>query len=288
MENIINILIRSFPFILFIILELITLQIIRSSSDYHRSMFLNKSDYILGSVAYQIQKVNDYFDLDNKNKKIAQENAILLKEIIDLRKKVTFNLKIQDSTLINLPIQQYHIIGAKIIHSSVSKSRNYIILDKGTKDGVNTRMGVVSPSGPVGFVVEASEHYSCVMSILNKDANLSVRVKDDKSIGILRWTGGDIRVAALEELPRHIKLKKGQIIETSGFSSYFPEGISVGRVLDIQEDNSSNQNKITVLFNEDLSKLQYVYVLSKPLDHELDKIMLLKDSLQNKIDTDAP
>ncbi|MFY7860832.1 MAG: rod shape-determining protein MreC, partial [Chitinophagales bacterium] len=87
----------------------------------------------------------------------------------------------------------------------------------------------------------------------------------------LKWTGGDIRLASLDEIPRHIKLKQGDKIVTSGFSSYFPEGIPIGQVLNQKEDASNFANIKIQLYN-DFSNLDYVYLINNTRQDEIQAI----------------
>ena len=110
------------------------------------------------------------------------------------------------------------------------------------------------------------------MSILNKDNNVSVRNKSTLNIGQLRWKGGDIMIAELEEIPKHIKLKKGEIIETSGYSSYYPAGLPVGVVEKYSEDSKSNFANIKVRLYNDFTNLRHVYLIENIERPEIRKL----------------
>jgi rod shape-determining protein MreC len=66
---------------------------------------------------------------------------------------------------------------AKVIRNSVNQSANYIYLDKGASMGIKEQMGVISAKGIVGQVVKVTDHYSAVMSILNRNFRVSAKAE---------------------------------------------------------------------------------------------------------------
>ncbi len=267
MGNIVKILLRIFPFLFFVFLEIIASYILFKNNEYYSAGIVNKSNYFIGSFYDKIANTKNYFNLRSINDSLAKENAKLLQDIYNLPIKNEFQNF--DSLTNKGIINQYSLAEARVVSNTISNTRNYLIINKGRAQGIEIDMGVIGPKGPVGVVVQVSENYACVMSFLNKDANISVRVRSTKQIGVLKWQGPDIRIASLEDIPKHVKLKKGEIIETSGFSTFYPEGIVVGKVLNQVEDNESNFAEINVLLNTDFSKLEYVYVIKNNQYKEL-------------------
>jgi rod shape-determining protein MreC len=208
-----------------------------------------------------------------QNEALAMENAKLRQELY--RTSALLNAKIDDSILGLYPVQlpnSARVVHGKIVSNTVSQLRNFLIVNKGSKDGIKKDMSVISGKGPVGVVIDVSENFCSIMSILNKDNNVSVRNKSTLNIGQLRWKGGDIMVAELEEIPKHIKLKKGEIIETSGHSSYYPAGLPVGVVEKYSEDSKSNFANIKVRLYNDFTNLRYVYLIENIERPEIRKL----------------
>ena len=129
------------------------------------------------------------------------------------------------------------MIPAKVVSNSVNRRNNLITIDKGTADGVNTDMGVACGNGIVGVVYLAGEHYSVVIPVLNDKSRISVTIRNQDYFGYLTWDGGNPLVAYVEDMPRHAKFKKGDWVETSGYSAIFPSGISVGKIIGIYDSD---------------------------------------------------
>lgn len=270
MGNILLVFQRAFPFIVFIILQVIAFQIIYHYNDYHQSNIINRANYISANVNQKLSSVNNFFNMPAQNESLNKENARLREEIFRLSQLVN---GYRDDSLSQIKFAsippEIRVIGGKVVSNTLSQLRNYIIVNKGSKDGIHEGMGAISQYGPVGKVISVSENFCCIMSILNKDNNVSVRNRSSKNIGQLRWKGGEIIFANLEEIPKHIKFKKGEIIETSGHSNYFPQGLPVGVVESYLEDKKSNFASVKVRLYNDFSKLNYVYLIENSKRAEL-------------------
>jgi rod shape-determining protein MreC len=281
MGNIFTILFRVFPFAVFIILEIISFYVISNYNDYYKSNIISRSNSIVGGFYAQISEYNNYFSLKDHNDRLVAENAGLKNDLFTAHSFLSSSNK-DTAGNIRLPNQNgnFQVIPAKLINNSISNLRNYIILDKGKNDGVTIDMAAISDKGPIGIVIDVTDKYCCLMSFVNKDATISARVKSTQHVGQLKWGGGDTRLAILDEIPKHIKLKKGDEIITSGFSSYYPEGIPIGRVLEQKEDKLNNFANIKVAIYNDFSNLKYVYLLKNNSQAEIKEI---EDKLKKQI-----
>lgn len=273
MGNVIVIFQRVFPFLVFILLQLAALYIISRYNDYHHSKMISRSNYLAANINEKVANLTSFINMPLQNEALAMENAKLRQELYMTSARL--NAKIDDSILGLYPFQlpnSTRVVHGKIVSNTVSQLRNFLIVNKGSKDGIKKDMSVISGKGPVGVVIDVSENFCSIMSILNKDNNVSVRNKSTLNIGQLRWKGGDIMVAELEEIPKHIKLKKGEIIETSGYSSYYPAGLPVGVVEEYSEDSKSNFANIKVRLYNDFTNLRYVYLIENIERPEIRKL----------------
>jgi len=273
MGNVIVIFQRVFPFLVFILLQVAALYIISRYNDYHHSNMISRSNYLAANINEKVANVTSLINMPLQNEALAMENAKLRQELY--KTSARLNAKIDDSILGLYPVQlpnSARVVHGKIVSNTVSQLRNFLIVNKGSKDGIKKDMSVISGKGPVGVVIDVSENFCSIMSILNKDNNVSVRNKSTLNVGQLRWKGGDIMVAQLEEIPKHIKLKKGEIIETSGYSSYYPAGLPVGVVEEYSEDSESNFANIKVRLYNDFTNLRYVYLIENIERPEIRKL----------------
>jgi rod shape-determining protein MreC len=123
-------------------------------------------------------------------------------------------------------------------------------------------MGVVCGGGLVGVVYLASAHYAVVIPVLNNRSRISCSVRGSGYFGYLSWQGGDPSVAYVEDIPRHAKLRRGDWLETSGFSSIFPHGVTVGRIEQAFNSADGLSYKLKIRLSTDFSCVRDVFVIS--------------------------
>ena len=131
------------------------------------------------------------------------------------------------------------------MNNSVSLQNNYLTIHRGERQGVRKDMGVISPQGIVGMVVNTSENFSVVMTMLNRQSSVSAKVKKSGEIGKVLWDGKSPDYVTMENIPKSVKLEKGDSVVTSGYSLSFPPGILIGTVNEIIDDKTSNFYSIT-------------------------------------------
>jgi rod shape-determining protein MreC len=261
---------RYYFSLLFIVLEIISIGFVFTNNYYHEAGYFNSSNRISGAVYSTYSGVTSYFNLQNVNHQLADENAQLL-NLASQIKDTAIHKKILAANPFG---QQYHFIPAEVIDNSTNLPNNYLTLHAGLEDGIEEGMGIVSPLGIVGIAVKVSTHYSVVMSLLHQKTLVSAMFKKSGTFGTLAWGDNkDYRFATLNQIPMSEKVKPGDTIVTSGFSNTFPKGIMVGTVDNFKAVPELYFYTIRVKLSTDFKNLRYVYAVS-----DISKIE--KDSLQ--------
>ena len=269
MRNFFNFLLRQHFFFLFLILEVISFILIVQNNFYQRSSFINTTNNVSGNILTSMNNISDYFSLKEANRSISEENARLLTESKKYYSKVDNRIYFNNDTIFK---QQYEFASAKIIRNSTTKRNNFLTLDKGSTQGIEPGMGVMTSNGVVGIVKEVSPNFSSVISVLNKESKISAKVKKDGQIGTVTWKGGDYRFGQLIDIPTHVKLTPGDTIITSGFSNSFPEGIMIGTIVNYRIEKGDNFYTITIKFSTDFNSISYAYIVKNIMKNELDKL----------------
>lgn len=264
MKNLINFLIQYSIVFLFLFLEVISFALIVKNQEYQKSVFLSSSNSIV-SVMYQwSNSVVEFFKLSAANENLSEENTALKNQIIDLQNKLqVLQPKNGDSIRFDIPPEmEYRFISAKVINSSTNKLQNYITLNKGSDDGVQMDMGVISEEGVVGIVKTVSRRFSVVIPVLNPKIEISCKFKRSNYSGSLHWDGEDYRYSNLTDIARHVELALGDTLVTSGLTSTFPAGIPVGFIEDFNIKESDAYYKIQVKLAVNFRTLSHVKVIN--------------------------
>ena len=176
MRNIFLFIRRYFNFILFLLLQVISIYFIVHYSRYHHAAFGNMSNQLTGKVNSQYSKVEQYFHLKKTNDSLIKANEKLyntLKQNFELPD--TVSKSVVDSIRIDslLQFRKYQFLHARVVSNSVSTQNNYIILSRGRSQQMKEGMGIVDPNNAVvGIITEVTDDYSVVMSMLHKDSRI--------------------------------------------------------------------------------------------------------------------
>ncbi|MEE4115333.1 MAG: rod shape-determining protein MreC [Marinilabiliaceae bacterium] len=268
MRSLLNFLTRYSNFILFILLEFAAIYMLTTSDGYHNIMISNKLKAAMGVIEKRISGASDYFSLREVNAALARENLRLRNRLENV-----FRDDEQYFTSVNDTVhrQQYVYTRAKAINQSTNRQKNFITLDKGSINGIETGMAVVGPDGIAGTVIGVSRNFSIAMSVLNLDFRLSARFRKNNYFGSLSWDGTNPGIVRLNEIPHHVNVELGDTVETSGYSSVFPAGLMIGRVADFN-DEGGDFIRIDIELATDFNNLSYVYVIANVKREEQEKL----------------
>lgn len=278
MQNLLKFIQKFSNFLLFIPLEVAAFLLIVNNTAYPHSTLLSTSNSLIAWQFELTDNITSYFKLKENNEQLQQENAILRNQLVLLANRIESD-KEQKITYQYANIQ-HHYIPAKVIQMSIGEKRkNYLTINKGLRDGVDEGMGVLGPYGIIGVVRTVGQQFSIVIPIINNDGfGVSCRLQKNSQIGTLMWDGVDNAHAILSEVEKHIDVKKGDAILTSGLSATFPENLPVGVVEDAYIENGQSSWTIRVKLCSDFNKLSYVQII----DNNNARIEL--DSLRSGLD----
>lgn len=258
---------RYNAFFLFIIFFTIGIVLTVKNNAYQRSVTFNSTNEVVGHAYERLNVFKRYMNLGSVNDSLAFENAKLNTLLLALKNIDSAKNVVVKDTASHI---QYTYLAARVIKNSVTLRNNIITINKGSDDGIQSGMAVISAGkGVVGLIRDVSPHLATIESLLNKVTKISVSIKSTKALGSLVWgdRNADYRKAFIKDIPNHFAIKLRDTVVTSGFGT-FPPGIPVGAISN--RGISTGDNFLTIeinLFN-DFSTLQYVYVIKDKLAQE--------------------
>lgn len=230
---------------------------------------------------------NGYFSLKEENDSIKEDIKFLRERLafaemqiekyeslagLDSLEKVRLTSEREESP--------YSFIPARIVRNTLHRNYNYLFIDKGTEDGVEADMGVISPQGVAGLVIRVGKNYSVALSCLNITFKLSLQALDNEgnwvaeTVGLYEWRGGDPRFAYLTSIPETAELQNNYEVVTSESSMIFPPGYKVGTVQEMGEIPEEGFYDARIKLATDFSKLNNVYLVKSSFKTELDSLSL--------------
>ena len=247
-------------FLFFLFLEFIALALIVNNHSFHKSKFVSSANNVTGGFYNKVSSISDYFQLNEENQKLVQENTALRNKLEQLRLALDSisQFRVIDTTKYH---QEYTYISGRIKKNQYSSSYNFLTIDLGKNDSISKEMAVINSKGVIGVTEDVSSNYARVKSILNKDSNINAQLKDGTHYGSLTWDGKDYNTVQLLDIPRQAIVKVGDTIITGGKSAIFPEGIPIGTVSNVQEGGTSVTKVVNIKLFNDMSSLKNIYVI---------------------------
>lgn len=255
-------------FFTFLLFELICVWLIVENNQYQGAQFFNSSNSLVGNINTFSQNTRDYFLLRDVNATLVEENVRLRKQLEQRIQSTGSDSIAVDSAMIN----RFDFISAKVVNNSTDRFTNFITINKGYDEGIQSGMAVISSEGAVGKVKMTSRHFSVVTSLLNINLRVSGVLKRTGHFGTVQWDGSNPQLINFEYIPRHVTPLVGDTIITSGYSGVFPEGILVGTIEKIELHEEEPFYDLKVKLAQDFGKLSYVTVIKSNLLHELDSL----------------
>lgn len=283
MQNLLEFLQKYHHWFLFVLLEVISLVLLFQYNSYQGSVWLSSANAVSGKVNEGRAEVESFFSLRQMNEGLTLRNFYMERQLSQLRRlyseatEDTAGLWAKEMSF----LKQYRMIPAKVVTNELNRQDNLLTIDRGTKDGVEVGMGVACGQGVVGVTYLVSDHYAVVMPVLNTASRISCAIRGHNYFGVLRWNGKDAGVAYLEDIPRHARFKRGDWVETNGYSSIFPPGVLVGKIETVYNSRDGLSYRVKVRLSTDFGRLRDVVVINDPTVAERAKLLQsARDSLK--------
>ena len=285
MHNLTEFLAKHNHWFVFLVLEVVSMVLLFRYNSYQGSVWFSSANAVTGKVYEWDSAVESFFSLSGVNSQLTQRNAFLEQQVRMLDDSIARLTRSQEAAVARLsnmaPFQGCRLIPAKVVANMVNRYDNLITIDKGSADGVKRDMGVVCGMGVVGIVYLVSGHYSIVIPALNSHSNISCTIQRRGYFGYLRWRGGSSQLAYLEDVPRHAHFKLGDNVVTSGYSSVFPPGVMVGKVLHVFNSADGLSYRVQVKLSTDFARLRDVCLVDdSALQERIDLMRAAQDSIK--------
>lgn len=265
MRNILFYIRRHFTTIVFLVLQAIAIWFLVTYNRFYRARGQGIANEMTGWVNSKYNNVEDFFRMKEENKRLLKMNDSLMNLLAsNFVRTDTSSRLVRDSLPFDTLGHYRHYIwrDAQVIYNTVNAEKNYMQINRGSKQGIKDDMGVFSSNGGlVGKVVNVSPDYSQVMSLLHVKNSVNVLVKKTGHAGNLLWDAKKPNLLTLTGIPKSDSLVRGDTIVTGLFSLSFPPGHLVGTVEEIVIDNSTNFYVLKIRTAANFSDLQQVMVV---------------------------
>ena len=223
---------------------------------------------LIGPFQTAISKVSNYagsiWDKYTDLLNVREENEQLRQELLQYK---TANIEYREAVATNVRLQKLlelkeslppPTLSAEIVGKDPSLWFRTFTINRGSSDGVQKGMPVVTVEGVVGQVLTSSPNYSKVLLATDPNSAIDVIIQKNRSQGIIRGAGESYD---LLYILKNADVEKGDAIVTSGMGGIFPKGLPVGAVSWVQKSKRGMFQNIRIKPAVDFSKLEYLLVI---------------------------
>jgi rod shape-determining protein MreC len=218
------------------------------------------------AVQSLITQPEDITTLRQQNSELEAENSRLQVQIVDLQQQVTESQLL--STLVDY--ERRHVenqyIAASVIARDVSPFMHYVIIDRGSDDGLRKGMPVITQQGLVGSIAAVTAGAARVQLINDPGSSINVVLQQSGEEAVLNGQiTGEIE---LDMIRQNASIQPGDLVMTSGLGGNYPANIFVGQVITVRNEASALFQTASVQPAVDFSQLEIVLIITnfRPVD----------------------
>jgi rod shape-determining protein MreC len=218
------------------------------------------------AVQSLISQPEDVTSLREKNAQLEAENSQLQVQIVELQQQVTEAQLL--STLVDY--ERRHVenqyMAASVIARDISPFMHYVIIDRGSDDGLRKGMPVITAQGLVGNISAVTASAARVELINDPGSSVNVILQESGEEAVLNGQiTGEIE---LNMISQNATVQPGELVMTSGLGGNYPANILVGQVLTVKSEASDLFQTASVQPAVDFSQLSIVLVITnfQPVD----------------------
>jgi rod shape-determining protein MreC len=202
----------------------------------------------------------DITAIRQENANLEAENARLEAQIVELQQQLG-EYEILSALLdFARAHPQHQYLGASVIGRDPSPFLHYVIINRGSDDGLKRGMPVVTQKGLVGRVTQVTAKGARVKLITDPSMIVNVRIQPSRSEAVLKGSiTGDVN---LEQIPQEDEIAPGDLIVTSGLGGNYPPDIIVGQVTSVRSQEYALFQSASVQPVADFSTLDIVLVIT--------------------------
>ena len=217
-------------------------------------------------MASRYLAIRDFMTAPRDVVRLAQINDQLEAEVSRLQSQI-IELQQQNSELQVLSAlldfarthSENEYITAAVIGRDISPFLHYVIINRGSDDGLRRGMPIVSSQGLVGRVAAVTADGARVQLINDPDTAINVRIQPSGAEGFLQGSiTGDITV---EAIPQDANIQTGDLVLTSGLGGNFPPDMLIGQVSGVRQRPVELFQTANVEPVVDFSQLEIVLVI---------------------------
>jgi len=223
----------------------------------------NGLTYLKNKMAGNDTFFTDINNLKEENDKLKEENSKLEQSLRELEILKSENTTLKEYVNLKDKYTEYETIPAYVINKDISNYNDIIVINVGSKDGIQINMPVIADQGLVGHVISVTDATAKVQTIVDTSSTISCTITSTRDNLIARGSLEGKSTLKATYIPTDAKILKGDNIETSGLGGIYPKGIHVGQIKEVIETKNITNRYAIIETAVDFTKIETVLVIMK-------------------------
>ncbi|WP_020008555.1 rod shape-determining protein MreC [Salinicoccus albus] len=220
----------------------------------------------LNIITNIFSSISQSFNAVSENEDLREQLDMLPQMEEDIERLEAENEELREALDVSSK-REYESINARVISRSPDQWLDSFTIDKGTSDGVEEDMAVMTSEGLIGTVNRANGGSSYIEMITTNTSqdNLSVEITHDGSpvYGTISHFDNERNLLVIENIKNRSEIEEGDDVFTSGLAGDFPEGIIIGTVAEVENDEYGLSQNAYVQLAGNADDVDSVFVLQR-------------------------
>lgn len=208
-------------------------------------------------------------NLQIENRELRKRVEILERELLEKNELEKQNKRLKGLLDFAEDSDRITVTGARVIAKNPGNWFNIMVIDKGTKNGVDVNMAVVTERGLVGRVFQVGPNWAKVRTIVDGQSSVSGIIERTRDNGLVKGNnamGLEDGMCRMIYLPLDSDLKPGDKVLTSGLGDIFPKGIYIGEVKEVIDEKRDFFKTAIIEPGVDFERIEEVLVVKSGIE----------------------
>jgi rod shape-determining protein MreC len=195
-----------------------------------------------------------------ENEELQQMVDQLIIENVRLREAEIENVTLREQLNFKQASPSFELLSAQVIGRDPTNLAGYLIIDRGTEEGVAVGMPVLTDRGLVGRVTETAPHSAKVLLITDPSSAVNALIQESRATGVVQGSVG--QGLTMRYIQQTEEIKPGDLVLTSGLGGNFPTRLIIGQVTSVTKKDVELFQEAEVRPSVDFGRLEMVMVLT--------------------------
>lgn len=239
-------------------------QFIKDTAGWVQTLVSRPAHHIAGFF----ENLEDLQNTYKENKELKAKLDTMAKLEYDVQTLKNDNEKLREILDKKDSLNEYGVKQATVIGRNPERWHEQLIINKGTSDGIEANMAVMTANGLIGKVKTSQQYTSTIQLLSSMDPTnrISAEVLSKNKVkGLIEGYDKDKELLLLKEIPYDAKVVKGEKVSTSGLGGVFPSGLPIGKVVEVVPDEYGLTQTAYIKPAAKFYDIEYVMVIERKI-----------------------